>query len=112
MQFLVIGMDGTDDEAMARRMAVREQHLALGDEMEADGSRWYGASIRDDDGKMIGSFAVMDFPSRQELDAWLELEPYVVGNVWRHIEVHNCAVRDPWKFNRTKEFFENRTQSS
>lgn len=110
MQFLVVGRDGTDPEAEARRMAVREQHLALGDEMEAEGSRWYGASLRDDEGKMIGSFAVMDFPGRNELDAWLAREPYVVGDVWRDIEVTICAVRDPWKFNRPREFFEDRAK--
>lgn len=108
MQFLVVGRDGTDPEAPKRRQAVRSQHLALGDEMEADGSRWYGASLRDDDGNMIGSFAVMDFPTRKELDDWLEREPYVVGNVWQSVEVTICAVRDPWKFNRPKEFFEER----
>src|SRR5690348_5334508 len=105
MQFLVVGLDGDDAEASARRMKVREDHLRLGDQMEADGSRWYGASLRDDDGNMIGSFAVMDFPDRSGLDGWLQREPYVVGDVWRTIEVHNCAVRDPWKFGRPKEFF-------
>lgn len=91
---------------------MRAQHLALGDKMEADGSRWYGASLRDEDGNMIGSFAVMDFPSRAELDEWLKQEPYVTGNVWQRIEVHICAVRDPWKFNRPKEFFQTRNSDS
>ena len=109
MQFLVIGHDGDDAGAPARRQAVRARHLQLGDEMEVEGSRWYGASLRDDDGNMIGSFAVMDFPSRDELDAWLEREPYVVGNVWQRIEIHRCAVRDPWKFSRPEEFFHDRT---
>lgn len=105
MQFLVVGMDGTDEEATGRRMAARAQHLAFGDEMEADGCRWYGAAIRDDDGKMIGSFAVMDFPDRAALDVWLAREPYVVGDVWRDIQVFNCSVREPWKFSRPEEFF-------
>jgi uncharacterized protein YciI len=108
MQFLVVGRDGTDDGAPARRMKVREAHLKLGDEMEADGFRWYGASLRDDDGNMIGSFAVMDFPDRQSLDEWLAREPYVVGDVWRTIEIDNCAVLDPWKFSRSREFYESR----
>lgn len=108
MQFLVLGFDDDDDEALERRLKVREAHFKYGDEMEADGCRWYGASIRDDSGKMIGSFAVMDFPSRAELDSWLAKEPYVIGDVWRRIEIHNCAVRDPWKFGRPKDFFERR----
>jgi len=62
MQFLVIGKDGKDEKAMERRIAVRKAHLKLGDEMEASGERWYGCVMLDDNGKMIGSMAVMDFP--------------------------------------------------
>ena len=108
MQFIVIGKDGDDPGAMERRLASREAHLKMGDEMEAAGNRWYGAAILDDDGKMIGSMAVMDFPSEQELNDWLRQEPYVIGDVWRSVEVHKCNVKDPWKFNRTKEFYEQR----
>ncbi len=108
MQFLVIGKDGTDQGAMDRRMAVREAHLRLGDEMEALGNRWYGAVLLDDNGKMIGSMALMDFPSETELQGWLAKEPYVTGNVWQTIEVTKCNVKTPWKFNRPKEFFEER----
>jgi len=106
MQFLVIGKDGKDEKAVERRLAVREQHLKLGDEMEASGERWYGCVMLDDDGKMIGSMAVMDFPSAKELNAWLEKEPYVVGKVWETIEVFKCNVKRPWKFNRPQSFFE------
>lgn len=106
MQFLVVGLDGKDEQAQDRRFAVRQQHLALGDEMEAGGFRWYGASLRDSDDNMIGSFAVMDFPSRKELDDWLTQEPYVVGDVWQDVQVFRCAVRDPWKFGRPREFFD------
>ena len=67
MQFLVIGKDGTDEKAEERRLAVRDAHLKLGDEMEASGERWYGCVMLDDNGKMIGSMAVMDFPSEKEL---------------------------------------------
>jgi len=108
MQFIVIGKDGNDPEATQRRLAVREAHLKLGDEMEAAGSRWYGAAILDDQGKMIGSMAVVDFPSEVELNQWLKQEPYITGDVWRTIEIHKCNVKNPWKFNRPKEFFEER----
>ena len=62
MQFLVIGKDSKDKKAMERRLAVREAHLKLGDEMEKSGERWYGCVMLDGGGKMIGSMAVMDFP--------------------------------------------------
>lgn len=108
MQFLVIGKDGTDAKAMARRMAVREAHLALGDEMEKSGNRWYGAALLDDSNKMIGSMAMMDFPSQKELQEWLDREPYVIGGVWKSVEVIKCDVKKPWKFNRPQSFFETR----
>lgn len=105
MQFIVIGMDGDDSEAMNRRLASREAHLKLGDQMEAEGTRWYGAAITDDNGVMIGSMAVLDFTSEEELKDYLKREPYVKGDVWRTVEVHHCNVKNPWKFNRPKEFF-------
>ena len=89
-------------------MAVREAHLQLGNEMEKSGNRWYGAVLLDDNGKMIGSMAVMDFPSEKELNDWLAKEPYVTGNVWQTVEVMRCDVKTPWKFNRPMEFFEDR----
>lgn len=106
MQFLVIGKDGKDKKAEDRRMAVRSAHLKLGDKMEKAGSRWYGCAILNDKGKMIGSMAVMDFRSKKDLDEWLKSEPYVVGGVWKTIEVHKCDVKNPWKFNRSRKFFE------
>lgn len=108
MQFLVIGKDGTDEKALERRMAVREAHLKLGDEMEASGERWYGCVIQDDNENMIGSMAVMDFPSEKELHEWLDKELYVVGKVWQTVEIHKCNVKRPWKFNRPQSFFEER----
>jgi uncharacterized protein YciI len=41
---------------------------------------------------MIGSMIVCDFPSREELEEWLKEEPYVVGNVWKKINVNRAQV--------------------
>jgi len=108
MQFLVIGKDGADEKALERRMAVREEHLKLGDQMEASGERWYGCVMLDESGKMIGSMAVLDFPSENELREYLKIEPYVIGGVWKTIETYKCKVKRPWKFNRPQEFFKER----
>lgn len=89
-------------------MAVREAHLALGDKMEQSGERWYGCAMLDDNAKMIGSMAVMDFSSEKELKEWLKQEPYVTGKVWKTIEIYKCNVKKPWKFNRSQSFFESR----
>lgn len=108
MQFLVIGKDGSDEKAQERRMAVREAHLKLGDAMELTGERWYGCAILDNDNKMIGSMAVMDFPSEKELNIWFKKEPYVTGDVWKSVEIYQCSVKNPWKFNRPQTFYDKR----
>ena len=106
MQFLVIGMDGTDDDALNRRLTVRADHIALGDRLLASGNMWYGSALLDDAGKMKGSMLLMDFPSEAALQEWLAKEPYITGDVWQSVQIHKCNVRDPWQFNRPKEFFE------
>lgn len=108
MQFLVIGKDGKDKKAVDRRMAVRQAHIRLGDKMEQSGNRWYGCAMLDDNNKMIGSMAVMNFPSEKELQEWLKSEPYMTGKVWKKIEVYKCDVKRPWKFNRPQSFFESK----
>ncbi len=57
---------------------------------------------------MKGSMFMMDFPSEVELNEWLGKEPYVTGKVWETIAIHKCKTRDPWQFNRPREFFEER----
>jgi uncharacterized protein YciI len=90
---MVIAYDGTDEQALERRLASRGIHLELAKEMFAR-KRWlYAAGILDDDGKMIGSMIVCDFPSRAALeDEWLNQEPYVIGNVWQRVEIHRAQV--------------------
>ena len=92
MQFLLIGHDGDDADALDRRLAARQAHIALGDQMVAEGRMLYGGAILDDADKMIGSVLVLDFPSREELDAWLKIEPYMLGDVWRRVEVQPFRV--------------------
>ena len=111
MQYLIIGLDGNDSEAINRRLAVRENHIKLGNELFKSGNIWYGAAIRNDEGEMIGSALFMDFDSEEELQQWLDKEPYVVGKVWEKVEIHKCSTRDPWQFNRPKEWFEDRAKN-
>ena len=92
MQFIVIGRDGSDSKAPARRQAVRDAHIALGDQLFATGQLLDGAAILDDAGQMIGSCLFCEFESREALDAWLEMEPYVIGNVWQEIEIMPCQI--------------------
>lgn len=96
MEFLLIGRDGTDEGALARRLAVRERHLALFDEFSRRGYFKYGCALLDDSGTMIGSLIVCSFGSRQELeDLWLSQEPYVLGDVWKTTEIRRVRTRTP-----------------
>jgi uncharacterized protein len=87
MQFVVMAYDGTDSEAPARRAAVREAHLESARRMKEAGEIIKGGAILDDEGAMVGSVIFTEFPSREALDAWLAVDPYVTGDVWRKIEV-------------------------
>jgi uncharacterized protein YciI len=100
MQFAVIAYDGIDAGALARRMAAREAHLQLGKEMHEAGKWLYAAGILNDEGKMIGSMIVCEFPSMEEMELqWLSKEPYINGKVWQKIEIRRvqaapfCAAR-------------------
>lgn len=93
MQFLVMGYDGTDEGALARRMAVREAHLKLFRENYEQRIFLFGSALLNEDGKMVGSLIVAEFPSREALEAeWLRDEPYVTGNVWQRVEITRAQV--------------------
>jgi uncharacterized protein YciI len=97
MQFIVIAYDGIDADAPRRRAAVRDEHLALAREMHAAGRWLFAAAILNDDGQMIGSMIVCEFPSLQELEnQWLKQEPYLRGDVWREMEVSRAQVAPFW----------------
>ncbi|GIW41406.1 MAG: hypothetical protein KatS3mg076_1983 [Candidatus Binatia bacterium] len=92
MQYLVLAHDGTDPEAPARRQAAREAHLEKARELKARGRLLFGAALLDEEGRMVGSAVLVDFPTREELDRWLASDPYVKGGVWRTIQVTPCKV--------------------
>lgn len=92
MPFILICHDETDADCLSRRMANREAHLKMVAEAVERGDQAFGCAITDDDGKMVGSLMVMNMKTREEVDAWLKVEPYVTGKVWGKIEVMNCAI--------------------
>ena len=93
MQFMVIGYDGNDSGALARRLAVREAHLKLGKELYEAGKWLYAAGILNEAGTLIGSMIVCEFPSREELERqWLEKEPYIIGRVWQKVDVQRVQI--------------------
>jgi uncharacterized protein YciI len=87
MQWLIIARDGDDAEAPARRQAARPAHLENAARHQAQGHLLVGGALVDDAGRMIGSACVAQFATRAELDQWLRTDPYVIGGVWRDIEI-------------------------
>lgn len=92
MQFLIKAYDYKDENAIERRLASRENHMKNIEEMFKEKKILYAVAILDEKEKMIGSVIIADFPSRESLDEWLKVEPYVVNNVWEKIEVNQCKV--------------------
>ncbi len=87
MQFLLLAYDGTDPEALHRRLNVRDEHLRRISGLKKDGGFLFGGAILDDEGKMTGSMIVYDFPNREALDEMLKNEPYITDGVWEKIEI-------------------------
>jgi hypothetical protein len=90
MQFLLIARDGRD--ALKRRLALREEHLAVASVLKASGNLLYGVAMLDDAGQPNGSMEVVQFDSRADLDRWLAREPFVTGEVWAEVNVTPCRV--------------------
>ncbi len=93
MQFIVIGYDGEDKDALERRRKVRKDHLERAKQMFEKKQLLYAAGILNVKGKMVGSMMVVEFMSKEELEEeWFSVEPYILGNVWKKIEIKNAAV--------------------
>jgi uncharacterized protein YciI len=87
MDFLVIAMDGTDEGALERRMAARDEHIAGIMKLKEQGHFISGGAIMDDDGKMIGSAVIVDFPDRESVEECIAADPYTKGNVWQDVTI-------------------------
>ena len=87
MQFILIAFDGTDSEAYERRILARPEHLEKVARLKKSEKFLLGGAMLDDDGKMIGSMIVYEFPDRKSLEDHLKEEPYITGGVWQKIEI-------------------------
>jgi len=89
MYFVLIGHDGTDSEAMERRLAARPAHLEAAKALKEEGILLYGGPLLSEEGNMKGSILVLKYPSEEALRTeYLATEPYITGDVWRTIELY------------------------
>ena len=91
-QYLVTGYDYTDENALKRRMDVRQHHLDGANDLKEKGSYIQGGAILNADGNMIGSVMIMQFESDEELEAWKQNEPYITQKVWETVDVKPFKV--------------------
>ena len=61
--------------------------MVLIQQLEDAGQFRLGGHTLDADERIIGSAIILDFPSRAEVDAYLQQEPYAVERVWEKITV-------------------------
>ena len=97
MEFIILAYDYLDENAYDRRMKVREDHLKMTKENKEKGHVLHACALLSDKGRMVGSCLVVDYPSRQDIQDWLEVEPYVTGRVWEKITIERCAVPELFK---------------
>ena len=95
MQFVVIAHDHDDDGALERRIAVRPEHMARCEKMVELGTLLFAVALLDDAERMIGSVMVVDLPTRADVEAWLDDEPYKVHDIWRQIDITHGRT-GPW----------------
>ena len=90
MQFIINAYDAKD--ALEKRMEVRPDHLENLKSAQEKGKIVCAGGKMDDSGKVIGSFLVMEFATRDLLDKYLESEPYIKHGVWEKVNVETCNV--------------------
>jgi len=92
MQFIIIGKDGKDGDALGRRIKARDNHLSYSEDAAKRGEQLMAAAMLDEAGQMNGSVMIVEFEDRDALDHWLENEAYVTGEVWKDVLVIPCKV--------------------
>lgn len=95
MPFVVIAHDHEDEGALERRLKVRPEHMERCEQSVAAGTLVYAVALLDDDERMIGSVMVVDLPSRDDVERWLEDEPYQRDDIWERVEITRGRV-GPW----------------
>ncbi len=95
VEYLVVALDGSDEQALERRLAVRDAHLAGAQRLAERGELLSGGAILDDEGRMIGSSMHVAFADQAAFDGWYRNEPYVTGDVWRDITVRPMRIFRP-----------------
>lgn len=91
-QYLITAYDGTDENALQRRMSVRPFHLEGAKKLKENGNFIIGGAMLDNDGKMIGSTMILQFEDENQLQNWTDSEPYIQQKVWEKFDIQPFRV--------------------
>jgi uncharacterized protein YciI len=95
MHYVVIAHDHDDEGARERRIKVRPEHMVRCEKMVEAGTLLFAVALLDDAERMVGSAMVVDLPSREDVERWLDDEPYQVHDVWRRVDITRGRI-GPW----------------
>lgn len=87
VQYVVHAYDFTDSGALARRMAIRPDHLDGVRTLRSKGQFHLGGALLNEEGQMMGSMMLVEFDTPGELQDWLDIEPYIVHQVWERWDI-------------------------
>jgi len=87
MQYVVYAHDHRDEGALARRLAVRQSHLDGVAVLKGKGQFHLGGALLNPEGDMMGSMMLVEFETEEDLQAWLDIEPYIQNDIWETYEV-------------------------
>ncbi|RXJ99685.1 hypothetical protein CRU98_06565 [Arcobacter sp. CECT 8986] len=90
MQYLVIAYD--NENALDKRLEVRDAHVEGAKKLMNEGKIINAGALIEED-QMVGSTLFVDFENDDELNEWLENEPYVVNGVWNMEEFQIVPVK-------------------
>ena len=90
MQYLVIAYD--NEGALDKRLEVRDAHVGGAKKMMAEGKIINAGALIEED-QMVGSTLLVDFENDDEINEWLENEPYVKNGVWNMEEFQIVPVK-------------------
>lgn len=77
---------------LEKRLAVREAHVEGAKKLMAEGKIINAGALIEEE-QMVGSTLFVDFETEDELNDWLDNEPYVTNGVWNMEEFQIVPVK-------------------
>lgn len=84
---MVLATDYKDEQALERRMNVREAHLQRMKTEKEKGIFITGGAKLNAHGIMYGSMLIVEMSNKEAVQRWLETDPYITGKVWETVEI-------------------------